>query len=111
MRGARRHYVVGALATLALATTAAPAAPQVISEREPWRPPPLEATAVCDVWTGTGHAGNDPSQLVEMRLCGRADHVTGLVQYSALHAGWSARSLEGDWTEGRQRFTGHELAI
>jgi len=59
------------------------------------RPPPLQAAAGCELWRGT-FSGNDPSVMVEARLCSdQQGHVSGLVQWSSLRSGYNLREIEG----------------
>ncbi len=59
------------------------------------RPPPVQAQSGCDLWRGT-FSGNDPSVLVEARLCtDRQGRVTGVVQWSSLVSGFNEREVVG----------------
>ena len=59
------------------------------------RPPALEAQNGCDLWRGA-FSGNDPSVLVEARLCtDEAGQVTGLVQWSSFTSGYNVREVSG----------------
>jgi hypothetical protein len=87
------------------------AAAQTVQEREPWRPPALQPSATCDVYTGMG-SGNDKTQLVEMRICDDGGgHLSGQAQYSGESSGWSVRSLEGAWNDAGDALVLRELAI
>jgi hypothetical protein len=56
------------------------------------RPPPLAHLPGCDLWVGTS-SGNDPTNLVELRLCGDE----GSIQSSSLNSGYSVRAVAGAW--------------
>ncbi len=59
------------------------------------RPPPLQAEAGCELWRGK-FSGNDPSVMVEARLCSdQRGRVTGVVQWSSLKSGYNLREVEG----------------
>jgi hypothetical protein len=59
------------------------------------RPPAVEAQNGCELWRGT-FSGNDPSVLVEARLCTtRQGRVTGIVQWSSLVSGFNEREVVG----------------
>jgi hypothetical protein len=60
------------------------------------RPPALAGQQGCDLWHGS-FSGNDPSVLVEARLCtDEAGQVTGLVQWSSLTSGYNVRDVSGE---------------
>jgi hypothetical protein len=105
---------VAVVAFVAFVLAGAGASAQIINDREPWRPPALEASPSCDVFSGSGH-GNDPTLLVEMRLCKEeregATAVTGRAQYSGLQSGWSVRTLAGSCTDDCSAIDVHEDAI
>src|SRR5229473_3460381 len=68
-------------------TQVIPAAPPPAQKSE--RPPPLEPQAGCELWHGT-FSGNDPSVLVEARLCtDEQAGITGDVQWSSLVSGYN----------------------
>lgn len=56
------------------------------------RPPPLARLPGCELWSGTSD-GNDPTQLIEFRLCGAG----GSMQSSSLNSGYSVRAIDGRW--------------
>jgi hypothetical protein len=59
------------------------------------RPPPIQAQNGCELWRGT-FSGNDPSVLVEVRLCTDTQgRVTGIVQWSSLKSGFNEREVTG----------------
>jgi hypothetical protein len=59
------------------------------------RPPPIQAQNGCELWRGT-FSGNDPSVLVEVRLCTDSQgRVTGIVQWSSLKSGFNEREVAG----------------
>ena len=59
------------------------------------RPPPVQAQNGCELWRGT-FSGNDPSVLVEARLCTDTQgRVTGVVQWSSLKSGFNEREVAG----------------
>jgi hypothetical protein len=107
----RFFVLVALLASQTALFVTSHAAAQTVLEREPWRPPPLEATTKCDVYTGTG-SGNDPSQLVELRVCDNGTGaVSGQAQYSGRSAGWSLRTFTGAWSTDKSTLVLHEDAI
>jgi hypothetical protein len=83
---------------------------QTVVEREPWRPPALQPDETCDVYTGWV-GGNDPTKLVEMRICQDGALIRGEAQYSGENSGWSLRCLEGAWSDGGEGLVLHELTI
>jgi hypothetical protein len=59
------------------------------------RPPPLRTQQGCDLWRGS-FSGNDPSVLVEARLCtDSTGDVVGVVQWSSLKSGYNLREVSG----------------
>lgn len=59
------------------------------------RPPPLRPQAGCELWHGT-FSGNDPSVLVEARLCtDDQNQVNGEIQWSSLRSGYNIRQVVG----------------
>ncbi len=59
------------------------------------RPPPLEPQSGCELWRGT-FSGNDPSVLVEARLCtDDQNQVSGVIQWSSLRSGYNIRQVVG----------------
>jgi hypothetical protein len=59
------------------------------------RPPAVQAQNGCELWRGT-FSGNDPSVLVEARLCtDRQGRVTGILQWSSLASGFNEREVAG----------------
>jgi hypothetical protein len=63
--------------------------------REEGRPPALQEQRGCELWNGT-FSGNDPSVLVEARLCtDNQSQVTGVVQWSSLRSGYNVREVVG----------------
>jgi hypothetical protein len=80
--------------------SAAPTPPMIQQYGEPQspdvgRPPPLQAEAGCELWRGK-FSGNDPSVMVEARLCSdQQGRVTGVVQWSSLKSGYNLREVEG----------------
>jgi hypothetical protein len=66
-----------------------------IEQNDTARPPALPAQKGCELWRGT-FSGNDPSVLVEARLCtDQEGHVSGLVQWSSLRSGYNVREVVG----------------
>ena len=58
-------------------------------------PPAVQAQNGCELWRGT-FSGNDPSVLVEARLCtDRQGRVTGILQWSSLASGFNEREVAG----------------
>ena len=96
---------------LAVVSSLAPGAAfaQTIQEQAA-RPPPLPPEPGCDLWRGVV-SGNDPSVLVELRLCSAGERVQGVLQWSSTLSGWNRRSLEGSWDAGHARLTMRDLAI
>jgi hypothetical protein len=86
---------VSCLGLLAVALVA-PASARA-TEPESWRPPPLEATDTCDVYTGKA-SGNDPTILLELKVCAGPAGVKGQTQYSGMSSGWSKREFTGAWS-------------
>jgi hypothetical protein len=86
------------------ALAACAAAGVVGSLTSPWRapaaalgrPPRLAAQQGCELWVGTSR-GNDPSTLLEVRLCPAAGPgaLTGVLQWSSEVSGWNRRALVG----------------
>ena len=81
-----------------------------IEQNDITRPPALAAQNGCELWHGT-FSGNDPSVLVEARLCADQEgHVSGLVQWSSLRSGYNVREVvgirdaKGDFSLYDQRF-------
>lgn len=74
------------------------------------RPPPLPPEVGCELWRGAV-SGNDPSVLVEARLCPEGDRVRGVLQWSSTRSGWNRRSIEGAWDAGRTHLTMRDLAV
>ncbi len=62
------------------------------------RPPALLHEPGCEIWSGTS-TGNDPTVLLEVRLCLKDNRVHGQTQWSSTTSGWSLRKLEGERTD------------
>lgn len=63
--------------------------------QEVGRPPPLRPQSGCELWRGT-FSGNDPSVLVEARLCtDDQNQVSGDIQWSSLRSGYNIRQVVG----------------
>ncbi len=68
------------------------------------RPVPLAEEEGCELWVGNA-SGNDPSVLVELRICPDGDGVVGDLQWSSERSGWNRRQVRGEWeTSDRLRF-------
>jgi hypothetical protein len=72
-----------------------PSHEELPASRSPDRPPPLKEQRGCEVWYGT-FSGNDPTVLVEARLCNDSQGaVGGVVQWSSLRSGYNIREVSG----------------
>ncbi|MCA9489298.1 MAG: hypothetical protein KC621_05230 [Myxococcales bacterium] len=58
------------------------------------RPPALQPEAGCSLWRGTA-AGNDPSTLLELEICGPGGALTGRLQWSSTTSGHNTRTVRG----------------
>jgi hypothetical protein len=78
-----------------LLTAEPPVSQSTIASHEVGRPPALQPQSGCELWRGT-FSGNDPSVLVEARLCtDNQGEVTGVVQWSSLRSGYNIREVAG----------------
>jgi hypothetical protein len=79
-----------------------PLSQPTLAAREKGRPPALQGQPGCELWRGT-FSGNDPSVLVEARLCtDNQSQVTGVMQWSSLRSGYNVREVVGaSNSEGR----------
>jgi hypothetical protein len=76
-------------------TEKSPVSQPTFAAQEVGRPSPLTAQPGCQLWRGT-FSGNDPSVLVEARLCTDSQgEVTGVVQWSSLRSGYNVREVTG----------------
>lgn len=97
------------LASLLLSTSLA-RAQGTVQERDPRRPPPLEARPECELWRG--HiAGNDPTAEATLQLCTTGDDVTGVFLWTSLESGWNRRAFLGRWLDARRRLVLHDTAM
>ena len=74
------------------------------------RPKPLEDLAGCERWTGRAH-GNDPTVLVDVRLCPKGADLAGEVQWSSLKSGWNLRKVRGSWSADGRTLTLRDVSI
>ena len=74
------------------------------------RPEPLEDVAGCERWTGRAH-GNDPTVLLDVRLCPEGAELAGEVQWSSLRSGWNLRKVRGSWSADGRTLTLRDVSI